>query len=333
MTSYAHVPFKDLETKGFVVIRSFLTEAELERCRRDFSDQPLHPTNLNYPVSLASPENTTRLYARFDEVMACVRATTDLQVDCPLEGWYFSTKRGIVFPWHQDSESYFTIQNHYDYLNFYIPIVKPVREKSNLCLIPFDVLEKENPDLYRKTVRSGAARFIRRGRKRVVFFDDTGRVETLGEDISRFAETPHLDAGDLLLMRGDMIHRTQDGDTARVSLSFRAASERTLITRSRLAEGGMQKAIAMVNNTELYERMFRAFDTVKADAIPLGEFKKLMPTIALEKRKNRKEFFRYLLGQKRRERLLLPFFGSALRTAVANQMIRVHERVSRPSAA
>ena len=48
--------------------------------------------------------------------MARVRANTAIRVDCNLGSFYFATARG-AFPWHQDHESYFTTQNHFDYLN------------------------------------------------------------------------------------------------------------------------------------------------------------------------------------------------------------------------
>src|SRR6185295_1132801 len=97
----------------------------------------------------------------------------------------FATGRGISFSWHQDHESFFTIQNHYDYLNFYIPIVKPRKDKSNLSIVPFDVLERASARSFRKLVRGGATRFPRIRDKRMAFFDDSGCVHLMREDLGR----------------------------------------------------------------------------------------------------------------------------------------------------
>ena len=73
------------------------------------------------------------------------------------------------------------VQNHYDYLNFYIPIVKPDIEKSNLCLIPFDVLERESPKAYEFLVRGGATHFHPLGERCLAVSDETGDVRSAPE--------------------------------------------------------------------------------------------------------------------------------------------------------
>jgi hypothetical protein len=153
------VLWKDLETKGFVRVPGFLSQAEIDACRADFAEQPMDANNRNNPISEASSRGIDCLNASITAVMALVNANTDIRVDTPLGAAYFATNRGVTFPWHQDHESYFAMQNHYDYLNFYIPVVKPSKEKSTLTLIPFDALERESPKTFRRLVRSGATRF------------------------------------------------------------------------------------------------------------------------------------------------------------------------------
>jgi hypothetical protein len=313
---WPRVEFKDLETRGFVLVRSFLTEAELSACREDFAAQKVDGENRNYNLSLAGGGADQALRPRIEAVLARVRRSTDLRVDLPLSASYFATARGVNFDWHQDHESYFTIQNHYDYLNFYIPIVKPRRDKSNLSIVPFDSLEREGPQLFRDTARGGATRFRRVGGRRLVFFDEWGTVRPLedGLDLDRLGCTPELDPGDLLLLRGDMIHRTQDTDTERVALSFRAARSETPVLRRRLVNGGLGKAWMMANHASTYEAMLRAFDALGRASVGFGELQRTIGALPASGPIGRKRFARLLLGRKLREGVLLSFLWSTGRS-------------------
>jgi hypothetical protein len=312
--SWSSVDFKDLERRGFVLIRSFLTEAEVGTCRQDFAAQSVSADNRNYNLSHATHTVNETLRKRVEVVLARVREATDLRVDLPLSASYFATARGVNFGWHQDHESFFSTQNHYDYLNFYIPIVKPERDKSNLSIIPFDVLEKECPEVYRRVVRCGATRFVRRYGRLLILFDEPGTA-WLGEDfLDRLRHTPGLEPGDLLLVRGDIIHRTQDTDTERVSLSFRAARSETPVLRKRLAGGGLAKAWVMMNNPGAYEPMFRAFDVLGRGSVGFAELQQAVAALPPGEWMGRKRFARFLLWQKTRNGVLLEFFHNTLRT-------------------
>ncbi len=212
--------FSGLQTRGFVVVPSFLSDAEVEDYRADFTRQAPGAIS-HYNHNAASPGANDRFKRHIENVLVQIRTETDLRVDFTWAGIYFATHRGIDFPWHQDHEAYFSFQNHYDYLNFYIPIIKPRPEKSNLSVIPFDVLERECPAIHRKVVRHGSSRFMRLGRRGLVFLDDRGTVTLMPRDIEQLAVTPELRVGDLLLLRGDIIHRTQDTDTDRVAKRIR----------------------------------------------------------------------------------------------------------------
>src|SRR5207253_1258564 len=114
-------------------------------------------------------------------------------------------------------------------------------EKSNLTVIPFDVMERECPGTYRRIVRNGGTFFVWIRGKRVAYSSETGAMHIVRGDLDRVSQTPFLAAGDLLLLRGDMLHKTQDSDTERIAMSFRVASSRTIIKRSEMARGGLSK--------------------------------------------------------------------------------------------
>jgi hypothetical protein len=254
-----------------------------------------------------------------------------LRVDSPQAAVYFSTGKsegGVNFPWHQDHESFFQLQNHYEYLNFYIPIKKPHTDKTNLSVVPFDVLEREDAELFRRMVKCGATHFNRLASVRFVNFDDGGDVHTVRGEMDRMAYTPMLAAGDLLLLRGDMIHRTQDTETERIAISFRASSAQTIVRRSRLAYGGLVKANMMAKNPEPYLQMFKAFDQAGRDEMPAHEIRGLMDALAVQPL-SRWAFYRQLLREKHRAGVMSHFLRSSLRTsslAVARKIVNWSEK-------
>src|SRR5215468_10708102 len=75
---------EDLETRGFVLVRSFLSEGEVRRCREDFERQPVDANNHNYALSTASSDARDIVKPRVEELAAHVSRTTSLRVDLAL---------------------------------------------------------------------------------------------------------------------------------------------------------------------------------------------------------------------------------------------------------
>jgi hypothetical protein len=316
------IRWKDLETKGFIHIPGFLSGAQIAACQADFRRQPVDSANRNNPVSEASASGLESLREPVEEVMKRVGSETDVRADCPLGALYFATKRGVVFPWHQDHESYFVAQNHYDYLNLYIPVVKVRPDKSNLSVIPFDVLERESPKTFRRVVRRGATLVHSLGDRLVLVQNDTGTVHVTKTDFDRIAFTPQLAEGDLLLLRGDIFHKTEDGETERVALSIRMASSQTIVRRAALANAGLAKTRTMTGNFGVYHTLFRAFDAAGKDELPLGELMRF----AKECRRNPRPLVgetpqRYLFRQKVRSRVVISSIRKAATELVKNPAV------------
>jgi len=320
MRSWTDIDWKDLETKGFIHVRGFFNEREVDACRTDYTVQPVDANNRNNAVSVASDLATSTLQPALEDVMARVRENTNIRVDRNLGAYYFATARG-VFPWHQDHESWFTTQNHYDYLNLFIPIVKPRKDKSNLCIVPFDVLEQENLKMFRRLVGGGAMLAYDLADRQLLFQSDSGRAHVTRVPLERLAFVPQLEAGDLLIMRGDIVHRTQDGDTERVALSIRLGNSQTLVRRSRLADGGLTKMRTMAQNLQAYEPIFRAFDRARRDELPLNELEQLIADGQSQASPLPKQPRRYLLRQKLRSGVLLSFGVKALNELVRNRVV------------
>ncbi|WP_394849914.1 phytanoyl-CoA dioxygenase family protein [Pendulispora brunnea] len=267
------VSFGDLTSKGYVLLRSFLTQEELQALRSDF--ESLRRTSRGASeVQMVALDTQRQFEDKLAAIATAVHADTGIRADARAEAGYFATSTGLAFPWHQDYGSYFIFQQHTDYLNFYIPIVKPDLETSNLSIVPFDALTKSAPDEGAKLVGGGACRFLpmaEDGTTRVVD-DEVGQSFTLPVHLDALAVTPRLVAGDLLLLRGDMIHKTQDGATDRVAVSFRRVGTHRILKRSRLLQGGPTKQAILAASRALYGPIQHFFARTRKDEASTGEY-------------------------------------------------------------
>lgn len=304
---------EDLETRGFVLVRGFLSGDELQALRDDYATRPMD-VNANYNAKTPTSAAIAGFAARIDEVVRQVRERTSIRVDLhvPTTSNYFAVGAadGVYFPWHQDHESYYVIQNHFDYLNFYLPIIKPDRTKSNLCVVPFDALAAAAPKIHDFAVRSGAGFYRPFGDRTLAINEDRGAAVIARVDMEELAEAPELDEGDLLLMRGDIVHRTQDTDTERVALSWRVANGDTVISRTRLASGCWQKAVMMRKHTAPYHRMFQAFEQAGKDELTLRELLALYETMPPAEDIDADAFHDELMAEKRRAGAMRGYVGS-----------------------
>ncbi len=212
---------RDIGSRGFLVVPRFLDEAALAGLNLDF-DAAEPPKDPAYAIHAAGPAAVALLAERCSEAARAVGRHTDLAVDAVAGASYFSIEGGVDFGWHQDHESYYEFQDHYHYLNFYVPIRKPDRKLSNVALVPADSLEASAPRIFQRRRGKGACRAIVSPQGNTAFLDDDdGSVDAAPFDIDRLALVPELDAGDLLLWRGDVFHKTQDTRTPRVAVSLR----------------------------------------------------------------------------------------------------------------
>jgi hypothetical protein len=282
MAVATNLKYSDIDRRGFLVIRSFLSQEQIEMLRRDFDAAALEQ-NSNYSVRRMSAGALEQLDRQCREVIQDVEEQTDVRVDLLNDGIFFATfseKSTLVkirpgpqqFPWHQDHENYWLWRDLKNYLNFYIPVVKPNREQSNLALAPFDRFRERAPEVYQRLVGRGATRVYKSGGAWVIKDDDRGgKVGKLDFDLAEIEETPLLEAGDLLLMRGDLIHRTQDSATRRIAASIRYINGDTLIPRSLVVSGGLVKTLMLLNARYIFAPAIDCFEAFDADRLPAAE--------------------------------------------------------------
>lgn len=145
---------------------------------------------------------------------------------------------GGVLNWHLDHFSYYLYGDHRNWLICYIPVVKPSPDLANLAIIPADVLESLAPELSRRIRGRGAMRFrciepdtlewfaMRFPGQHLEIgdwfaiddFDDSTMGWKISIDLERYKVVPRLEVHDLLIMRADVIHRTNDAGSDRISI-------------------------------------------------------------------------------------------------------------------
>ena len=145
---------------------------------------------------------------------------------------------GGALNWHLDHFSYYLYGDHRNWLICYMPVIKPSSDLANLAIIPADVLKARDPELFRRVRGRGAMRFrcveldtmewfamrfpgqgIETGDWFAIDdFDDSTMGWKIGIDLEHNKVVPRLEVHDLLIMRADVIHRTNDAGSNRISI-------------------------------------------------------------------------------------------------------------------
>jgi len=145
---------------------------------------------------------------------------------------------GGVLNWHLDHFSYYLHRDHTNWLICYMPVVKSSRKLANLAIVPKNVVEALDPELQERIQGRGAMRFrcveedtvewfklrfpeqaIQIGDWFVIDdFEDSTMGWKINFDLEQHKVVPELDEKDLLIMRADIIHRTNDAGIDRISI-------------------------------------------------------------------------------------------------------------------
>lgn len=214
---------QDLETKGYVVIPNFLNCEILTALKNEYA--------FNKDIFLQSESNTTTnkykvIKSNFkfdlDSLILDIGNQTNLRIGKPYFGEFFDNQ--LISPgWHQDHGAYFEFRDLYNAINCWIPIIKEKPNASGLTIVPHDIFAKLAPDLFKSSIEGkGAKSFSSLTTGKTLMKDDVNKTMTeLPFCLDDIAITPELKEGDLLLLRQDIIHRTQDSITPRVAISVR----------------------------------------------------------------------------------------------------------------
>lgn len=271
--------WSDLATKGYVVAPGFLSADEVailvDEFRAVSSTETLNP---NFD-GLRFITGGTR--ARFAQKLVDAARNAGTTMDHVRVGIFYSTTLGVEFGWHTDTSSYYVNPS---FLNFWIPLVKPDRARSGLGVIDAEAFAVRCPEIASELRGRAAIRVVVRTDRTV--FHDSDRLryfEVPDPDLmDELAVTPELGPGDLLLMRSDVFHRTQDTDTERLAISFRAVDSTSTVTRQMLANMGPAKFNNMARMRAQFARRFATFEIAGRDALTVREYDAIY--LALEAR-------------------------------------------------
>ncbi|AQA24309.1 hypothetical protein BTZ20_3946 [Rhodococcus sp. MTM3W5.2] len=217
---------EQLTKDGFVHIEGFLDVREIDYLL-EFSNSIGHGTGAGYLGR--------RLVTAIDDPSGITASVQEkikqLQID--LFGYHMTLTQSALFsvdpdapeqsanfPFHQEHGSFYDLGEHLRYTNLYIVLDKAETAESNVTVIPFSELARIEPDLHELAVGAGAARYTAGMR----FDDNTGSYVSFRADLESIAQTPQLSAGDLLVLRGDIIHRTQNQKCRRTAISIRTVA-------------------------------------------------------------------------------------------------------------
>lgn len=263
--------WSDLSDKGYVVVREFLSRDALDLlCAAYESAARQEITNKNFNIVNVPPTIIGEFEDKVDAVARAVQESTGIDADTTVNALFFATE-GIKFAWHQDHESFYVFQDHYHYLNFYIPFIKPDASRSNICVVPFDTLRSRDGEHFSRLVGFGAKKFTVEGNTTLVSDDERGQEYLLPFSLEELQVVPELGEGDLLLMRGDIVHRTQDSDTRRVAISIRRTRASNVISRTKLLSGPPRKREMIAKNKAAYDAVLKCFERTKEDTITVKQ--------------------------------------------------------------
>jgi hypothetical protein len=217
------INFKDLETAGFLLIPKFIDRDIIEEIKEDY--------NLQKKIFLASTNRIKKhniMSAGFDlssklaDIILAIREHTNIKIGNPSTNKAYFDNQLTQFTWHQDHEPYFKSRDSYNAVNFWIPIIKPVANQSGIMVLPNDILQEKCPAIFANSIIGKGAKVLIPHQSHTVMRDDDLNQKTiLPFNIEDIAVTPLITEGDLLIMRQDVIHKTQDFVTDRVAYSIR----------------------------------------------------------------------------------------------------------------
>jgi hypothetical protein len=145
---------------------------------------------------------------------------------------------GGVLNWHLDHFSYYQYGDHRNWLICYLPVIKLRPDAANLAIVPSNVIRDLDSDLHSRIQGRGAMRFrcaevdtldwfrLRFGDQNpsvgdwyaVDDYDDSTMGWKINLDLEKHKVVPELHVRDLLIMRADTIHRTNDAGSSRISV-------------------------------------------------------------------------------------------------------------------
>ena len=248
---------QNLETKGFFIIKNFLKKSDITilffsylKKKEKFVDGVIHRINNDYYIKInkkikkiAKQLNNKNLDISDKKFCyACIKINKQKKSKAKLIKPFNIYKdpkilAGGVLNWHIDHYTYYFHNDHKNYLICYMPILKSDSKKSNVAIIPYDVLKKEDVSTFNKIKDRGAVRFRKVEKDTKPWFNMRFNKQTragdwyalddyqdhnqgwkMSIDLEKKKIVPNLHLNDLLIMKADVIHKTNDAKIDRIAI-------------------------------------------------------------------------------------------------------------------
>lgn len=267
----------DINTKGYCLIKNFLTLEEADTFYQQFTkiNQEQYNFNAIYKT-IMSTHNIPAVKEKLQKLMECISQQTDSSPNLIDRNLEFASSKLLNFSWHQEHEAYHSLQNFKDFFRLWVPVYKTESGKSGMIMIPNDRFEEVLPELWRNRLyHKGATRFFSEGNKTRFIDDITDEEVLLDIDLHAIGEVPETGVGDLILFRGDVVHMTQDNNTLRVSAVFKYFNKDTVIKKDvfyNMSVGPDDATFEkgkFIRSNKFYQNYFELFE--KQDSFTLGE--------------------------------------------------------------
>lgn len=255
---------KDLETTGYTVIPNFLPKNSILTFCRMYVEESTSAVLRNKNYNVVSGTLTESLLELINAILKQVSLETSIKVSAVPNSIAFFDSKQVHFNWHQEHESYYIYQNLYHSLNFWIPLIKENSNECGLELIPHNALEAIDPEVFNdRIVGKGAKRFKSKDNNTLMIDDELGIETELNVNFDLVKHIPEVSPGDLLLMRGDIIHRSQRRyDTAprRLGMSINTFDGNTTINKDMFFSGCSTKQEMIQNNSSEYKYLIDCYN-------------------------------------------------------------------------
>lgn len=264
-----------LETQGFLVVKNLLNTADIDRLLADYKQQRNHAGDVvQIKDRTLLKSGTHGLEDKIIPLINLIAQHTDIQLDLiGPTGTYFDTSLANL-GWHQDHESYYYWQTGYHQVNFWIPLVKPHAELSGLKVVPMHTLKSHIGSLFdQRILGQGAKRFVPDGNVTHVIDDECGDKFDLSVNIDAIAQAPAMQPGDVLIVRGDVIHATQDAASHRVTLAVRTVDGNRYVNKQQFQSQCDFKKFVLGANAHSTKKMNDQFSTANDQVLIHDLFK------------------------------------------------------------
>ena len=250
-----NINYKDLETKGYVIIPKFLNSELIEELLDTY--RKLKPQDNKHNI-LECAHNLNHVIA---PILQQISETTNIKVDLVNRTLDYFNNQQTQFEWHQDHQAYYKWQDSYNGVNFWIPLIKPDAKKAGLEIVPQNKLNAHLPKFYpNRLLGKGAKIFtVMPSGKTECLDNETDKKILLPININELAITPELSPGDALLMRHDLLHKSQVPEQERIAISIRSYYSQTVLYKEKLLFGGKRKDNTIRDNYKHYYELYEYF--------------------------------------------------------------------------